>query len=274
MSFETELEAFKAYARAMPNNCVFLVDTYDTLEGVRLAIEVGRWLRDKGQQMVGIRLDSGDLAQLSIEARKLLDEAGFQECVIVASNNLDEHIISSLKDQKATISVWGVGTRLVTAFNQPALSGVYKLTAIRQPGQPWEYKLKLSEQAIKVNNPGLIQVRRYQQDGQFLADVLFDEELGAGNSGWMVDPLDSTRRLRIPVETQFSDLLEPVFRSGRCIANLPPLEVSRQRVQTQLSHLHPGIKRFLNPAEYPVGLEETLHDLKTRLILEARGTRL
>ena len=135
MSFESELEAFEAYAKAMPNNCVFLVDTYDTLEGVRHAIEVGRRLRQRGHEMVGIRLDSGDLAYLSIEARKILDDAGFPKAKILASNDLDEHLIADLKQQGATIAVWGVGTRLVTAYDQPALGGVYKLSALRDAEQ-------------------------------------------------------------------------------------------------------------------------------------------
>lgn len=121
MSFDSEPEAFQAYADAMPNNCVFLVDTYDTLDGVRAAIEVGKRLRETGHEMVGVRLDSGDLAYLSIEARKLLDAAGFPDAVIVASNDLDETIIASLKQQGAKIGLWGVGTKLVTAFDQPAL---------------------------------------------------------------------------------------------------------------------------------------------------------
>ena len=131
MSFDDEREAFLAYAEAVPNNCVFLVDTYDTLEGVRHAVETGKWLREHGYEMVGIRLDSGDLAWLSIEARKILDEAGFPKAVIIASNNLDEHIIASLKEQGAQINVWGVGTKMITAYDQPALGGVYKLSAIR-----------------------------------------------------------------------------------------------------------------------------------------------
>jgi nicotinate phosphoribosyltransferase len=140
MCFESELEAFRTYAEAMPNNATFLVDTYDTLEGVRHAIEVGMLLRERGQKFLGIRLDSGDLAWLSKEARKLLDEAGFTETVIVASNDLDEHLIESLKGQGACIGAWGVGTKLVTAYDQPALGGVYKLGAIRKPGDPWSYR--------------------------------------------------------------------------------------------------------------------------------------
>ncbi|MFP5504089.1 MAG: nicotinate phosphoribosyltransferase, partial [Candidatus Sericytochromatia bacterium] len=164
MSFDDEFAAFQAYAEAMPNNCVFLVDTYDTLEGVRNACKVGRWLRDRGHKLAGVRLDSGDLAYLSIEARKILDEEGFPEATIVASNDLNELIIESLKHQGAKISVWGVGTQLATAFDQPALGGVYKLSALRAPGEDWKYKLKLSEQAIKISNPGILQVRRFHSE--------------------------------------------------------------------------------------------------------------
>ena len=124
MAFDDEGEAFEAYARALPNNCLFLVDTYDTLEGVRKAISVGRRLKERGSRLLGIRLDSGDLAYLSIEARKLLDAAGFPDAKIVASNDLDEGLIASLKEQGAKIAVWGVGTKLATAYDQPALGGI------------------------------------------------------------------------------------------------------------------------------------------------------
>jgi len=123
MCFDSEAESFEVYAAAMPNNCVFLVDTYDSLDGARNAVRVGRWLRERGHRMIGIRLDSGDLAYLSIEARRILDDAGFTEATIVASNNLDEALIPSLKEQGATIGVWGVGTQLATAFDEPALGG-------------------------------------------------------------------------------------------------------------------------------------------------------
>src|SRR6266849_1713418 len=175
MSFDSELEAFAAYAKALPNNCIFLVDTYDSLEGVRHAVEIGRELRRQGHGLAGIRLDSGDLAFLSIKARKILDEAGFKDAVIVASNDLDEHIIESLKLQGATINVWGVGTKLVTAYDQPALGGVYKLSAIRKTDGSWEHKVKLSEQTAKVTNPGVLQVRRFQEGKEFIGDAIYDE---------------------------------------------------------------------------------------------------
>lgn len=271
MSFDDEPAAFQAYAKAMPNNCVFLVDTYDTLEGVRRAVEAGRWLRSQGHEMLGVRLDSGDLAYLSIEARKILDEGGFPKATIVASNDLDEHLIESLKQQGATINVWGVGTKLVTAYDQPALGGVYKLAAVREPGEPWQYKVKLSEQAIKVSNPGIQQIRRYVADGECKADLIYDEELGIADPPTMIDPMDFTRRKTIPPGTSYTDLLVPIFRGGKRVYDPPALVESRKRAIEQLSLFHGGVKRFANPHKYPVGLESRLHDLKTQLILKARA---
>jgi len=270
MSFDDELEAFRAYAKAMPNNCVFLVDTYDTLEGVRKAAEVGKWLRSQGHEMIGIRLDSGDLAYLSIEARKLLDEAGFPKAVIVASNDLDETIIDSLKDQGATISVWGVGTKLVTGYDQPALGGVYKLSAIREAGGEWKHKVKLSEQSIKVSNPGIQQVRRYRSATENVGDVIYDVQADLTGGCIMVDPQDMTRQKRIPGDTRYSDLLAPIFRKGRRIYESPPLTQIKERARQELSLFHSGVKRFVNPHQYPVGLEKSLFALKTDLILRSR----
>ncbi len=271
MCFDDELDAFRTYADAMPNNCVFLVDTYDTLEGVRKAVQVGRELRERGHEMAGIRLDSGDLAYLSIEARKILDEAGFEKAAIVASNDLDEHILTSLKDQGATIGIWGVGTRLATAYDQPALGGVYKLSAVRRPGEPWQYKLKLSEQAIKVSNPGILQVRRYLNDGEAIGDVIYDVQHPIDGDCTMVDPFDATRRKNFSAGTESADLLVPIFREGKRVYDVPPLGKSRDRAKRQLAAFHGGVKRFVNPHQYPVGLEKGLHDRKTKLILQARG---
>jgi nicotinate phosphoribosyltransferase len=269
MSFPSELEAFMTYADVMPNNTLLLVDTYDTLEGVRHAIETGRRLRERGHELAGIRLDSGDLAYLSIEARRMLDEAGFPNARIAASNDLDEHIITSLKEQGARIDLWGVGTKLITAFDQPALGGVYKLTAMRAGGE-WKYKVKLSEQAIKVSNPGILQVRRFFANGQAAGDMIFSED-GAQPATTIVDPLDPTRRKRFDESTPWEDLLVPVFRRGVPVCDPPPLDEIRKRRERQLELFHPGIKRLVNPHRYPVGLEQQLFDLKTRLILEARG---
>ncbi len=271
MLFDEELEAFRAYARAMPGNTILLVDTYDTLEGVRHAIEVGRELRKDGQRLAGIRLDSGDLAWLSLQARRLLDEAGLTDTAILASNELDEHVIHALQDQKAAITVWGVGTRLVTGWGDPALGGVYKLSAVRDgPGRPWRPRVKLSEQLAKTTVPGILQVRRYHHAEGFLGDVIFDVELGIPPAPEMVDPLDFTRRRVIPEGTPFEDLLVPVLRQGAPAWAAPPLTEVRARAAAQLGRLHSGVKRLVHPHAYPVGLERSLHDLRTRLVLEAR----
>lgn len=271
MAFDGEQEAFDAWARAMPNNAVFLVDTFDSLAGVRRAAQVGEALRGRGQKLLGVRLDSGDLAYLSIEARRILDEAGFPEAQVFASSELDERIIESLKSQGARIGVWGVGTRLVTAFDEPALGGVYKLAAVREPGGTWRQKVKLSEQAIKISTPGIQQVRRFRYGGEFVADALYDETLGIPSTPTIIDPLDMTRRKHLGPDLAWEDLLVPVFRAGRPTGPLPTLAEARERTQEQLAGFHAGIKRFVNPHQYPVGLEERLFDLKTRLVLEARG---
>jgi nicotinate phosphoribosyltransferase len=273
MSFDSELEAFDAYAEVMPNNCVLLVDTYDSLEGVRHAIEVGRRLRQRGKELAGIRLDSGDLAWLSTQARKLLDEAGFQKAAIIASNDLDEHLIQSLAVEGAAIGVWGVGTKLCTAYDEPALGGVYKLAAVRRPGQPWHHRIKLSEQAVKVTTPGIQQVRRFIQGSEFVADAIYDEELGIPEPCTIVDPLDSTRQKTLGPEAQGADLLVTVYDRGRRVHESPPLATSRERTREQLACFHAGIKRLSNPHQYPVGLERRLYERRTELVIRLRQHR-
>jgi nicotinate phosphoribosyltransferase len=271
MAMGDELEAFRAYAEALPNNCTFLVDTYETLQGVRHAITVGQELRARGHRLAGIRLDSGDLAYLSREARVLLDEAGFTDAVIVASNDLDEHLVASLKAQGAQIGVWGVGTKLVTAYDQPALGGVYKLTAIEGPDGRWIPRVKLSEQAIKVSNPGVLQVRRHRHEGRLVGDAIWDETLGTDSPLRIVDPLDPNREKVMPAEAEAEELLVPIFRAGRRVYDPPPLPELRARTQRSVAELHPGITRFLNPHSFPIGLERRLHVEKTALIRRARG---
>ncbi|MGA2796664.1 MAG: nicotinate phosphoribosyltransferase [Thermoguttaceae bacterium] len=271
MCFDDELTAFRTFAQAMPNNCIFLVDTYDTLQGVRNATVIGQELRRLGHEMIGIRLDSGDLAWLSIQAREILDDAGFPNAVILASNDLDENIIVSLKEQGAKIDAWGVGTRLVTGHDDPALGGVYKLSGIRRADGPWEPKIKLSEQAAKISNPGVLQVRRYRRDGECAGDVIFDENHPVEGDCTMVDPFDVTRRKVMPIDAACEDLLVPILRRGQKVYQSPALAIIRQRTGQQLAAFHGGIKRFVNPHQYPVGLELGLNERKQKLILEARG---
>jgi nicotinate phosphoribosyltransferase len=271
MSFDSELEAFEVYARHMPNNVTLLVDTYDSLSGVQHAITVGNQLRERGYELAGIRLDSGDLAYLSIEARKMLDDAGFEKTSIVASNDLDEYIMDSLKIQGARISIWGIGTKLVTAYDQPALGGVYKLAAIENEAGDWDYTLKLSEQAIKVSTPGIQQVRRFKDSKGYVSDMIFNIETPLVGKATMVDPYDFTKNRSFAETVQFEDLLVPVFVKGQLIYSLPSVHETRKRVKDQLSHFYKGIKRFVNPHTYPVGLEKELFEMKTELILKLRA---
>ena len=271
MSFDSELEAFEAFARAQPNNSVFLVDTYDTLQGVRHAAEVGRRLRASGHRLLGIRLDSGDLAYLSIEARRILDEEGFPEVAIMASNDLDEHIVTSLKQQGARITVWGVGTRLVTGNDQPALGGVYKLAAVRDSAaEAWEPRIKLSEQAVKISTPGVLGVRRFRADGEYAGDMIYDVESPPPDGATIVDPLDMTRRKRFEADCRWEELLEPALAGGRRVRAPDTLDAARERARRQLDGFHAGVKRLVNPHRYPVGLELGLHERKTELILALR----
>lgn len=271
MAFDDEKEAFQTYAEQLPNSCIFLVDTYDTIEGVKKAIEVGKWLKKNGKKLLGIRLDSGDLAYLSIKSRAMLDEAGFHDTNILASNELDETIISELKRQGAKINVWAVGTNLVTASNQPALDGVYKLSAIRNPGESWKYKLKLSEQMIKISNPGILQVKRYKGPEGYITDAMYDTTMGISNKSILIDPLDPTRKRTIHKNWSSKDLLVPIFQQGKCVYQTPLLSEIRETTQTELSHFHSGIKRFIHPHEYMVGMEKSLYDLKVNLINNIRN---
>ena len=276
MSFPDELSAFKAYAEALPGNCVLLVDTYNTIEGVKHAIEVGKILEEKGKKLLGVRIDSGDLAYFSIEARKMLDAAGFTETKVIASNDLDENIISSLHEQQAAIDTWGIGTKLVTAFDQPALGAVYKLAAIENKEGEWQYKIKLSEQSVKVNNPGIQQVRRFYYisgNRKFLrADMIYDTLVTLADTYTIIDPIDPTRRKKInPTAFTYRDLLEPVFQKGRQVYHTPNIHEVRKLTLENLEELPSGIKRNVNPHAYPVGLEEQLYQGKTELILKLRN---
>ena len=272
MGFDDETEAFDAYADAAPNNVTLLVDTYDTLDGVRRAAAVGKRLEAQGRKLSGVRLDSGDLAYLSIEARKILDAAGLPGVKVVASNDLDEHLIASLKQQGARIDVWGVGTNLVTAKDQPALGGVYKLTAIGGADGAWSPRLKLSATAAKTSIPGVLNARRfYGPDGLAVADAIYDESPGLDAARPIVDPADPTRRRRLPTGCRSDDLLRPVLRRGDRVAGVGTLADARARVREQLAAFHPSIKRLTNPHEYPVGLSAPLHDLRQRLTLEMKG---
>ncbi|MGE0870944.1 MAG: nicotinate phosphoribosyltransferase [Kofleriaceae bacterium] len=272
MFHRDELSAFRSYAHALPGNCTFLVDTYDTLEGVRHAITVGRELRAAGHELTGIRLDSGDLAHLSIEARQMLDAAGFQDAKIIASNDLDETLIASLHEQGAQIDSYGVGTKLVTGYDQPALGGVYKLGAYRDETGQWHDAIKLSEQPIKISNPGILQVRRLRRDGELAGDVIYDS--AAGLSGATLHDIEHPHEPPfMPAFETSEDLLVTMLDRGHRVREPDTLEAARARASRELAMLSPRTRRFLNPQPYPVGLDSHLHHRKQQLIAEARGRR-
>ncbi|OWY24319.1 nicotinate phosphoribosyltransferase [Sphingobacteriales bacterium UPWRP_1] len=261
MCFDTELESFAAYAKAMPNNCIFLVDTYNTIEGVKNAVKIGNWLRQNGHDLLGIRLDSGDLGQLSKQARQILDQNGFTNAVITASNDLDEYKIAELKASGATIGLWGVGTNLVTAQDQPALGGVYKLGAIQNNIGQWQYRLKLSEEVVKTSNPGMLQVCRFSDahTGQWLADMLYSELEGNLQMPATMHTF-AGQKLQMPPDVHCQNLLQPVFRNGKQVYQLPSLAQIQARTKAQL-------QQFENSAQpYPAGLENNLFLLKQQLI--------
>jgi nicotinate phosphoribosyltransferase len=248
------------------------VDTYDSLTGVAHAIETGRRIQAGGGRLAGIRLDSGDLAYLSIEARRMLDEAGFTDTKIVASNDLDEQTIASLRAQGARIDIWGVGTRLDTCFDQPALGAIYKLSAICDPGGGWRYPVKLSEQSSKISIPGVLGVRRFvDARGRFRADMIYDEDLPAPPDGnVIVDPADPLRMRSIESDWSPQELVLPAMRAGVRVSPPPSLDEVRARARDQIGSLHPAIRRLLNPHLYPVGLEMRLHERRTALVVERR----
>jgi nicotinate phosphoribosyltransferase len=180
-------------------------------------------------------------------------------------------IRDSLKIQGAPITVWGVGTKVVTASDQPALGGVYKLAALRTPDGQWDYKIKLSEQAIKINTPGIQQVRRYKEPKGFIADMIYNIEMPPAEHPLMTDPLDFTKRRSFEDDSNYEDLLVDIYKEGTFVYTLPSITKIKERVKEQLANLHEGSKRFANPHLYPVGLEEQLFDLKTDLILQLRN---
>ncbi len=270
MFHDSELASFRAYADAMPGNCTFLVDTYDTIDGVRHAIQVGAELRKSGHALAGIRLDSGDLAHLSIEARSMLDAAGFPDAKIVASNDLDETLIGNIIEQGARIDVWGVGTKLVTAYDQPALGGVYKLGASRDANGVWQDAIKLSEQPIKISNPGILQVRRLRRHGMLAGDVIYDSERGLSSPPSLHDIDDPHRPAFAPTADAGDDLLVPAFVDGKRVL-ATDLAAARARAAADLAALSPRSRRFMNPQPYPVGLDPHVHRRKLELIANARS---
>ena len=269
MSFPDELTAFRAYAEVFPANCLLLVDTYDTLgSGVPNAITVFRELREKGQEPMGIRLDSGDLAFLSRQARKMLDEADFPNAKIFASGDLDEEVIWDLKAQGAAIDVWGVGTRMITSQNNPALGGVYKLAAEEVNGELVP-RIKISENPAKITNPGKKKVLRIysREDRHALADLiaLHDEVYDASEPLTIFDPENTWKRMTLTDYT-LRELLVPIFRGGEQVYRSPDLHCIAAYARDELDTFWSEYKRLHRPQRYKVDLSQRLYDLKQSLL--------
>ncbi len=273
MSFDSELEAFRAYAAAMPDNCILLVDTYDVEHGIENAIIVGKELAAKGHKLNAIRIDSGDLAWLSKKARKMLDEAGLTDTGIILSNDLDEYTITSLNDQQASYTGLGVGTHLAAAYGQPALGGVYKLSAIREAeDESWQPRMKLSEQVYKRTIPGVLDVRRYfSEDGKFVGDAIIDVNDNIDDEVVIVDPLDGTRRTKLGEGRSFKTLLRPLVSAGKVEDVDLTARTARAYAAKQLESLDDSIRRFMNPHEYPCGIERGLFGRRDELVIKMRG---
>ncbi len=273
MSFDSELEAFRAFARTSPNNCTLLIDTYDVREGVENAITVAREMEARGERLAAIRIDSGDLAKLSKYVRGRFDEEGLGYVRISVSNDLDEYTIQSLLNQGAPIDSFGVGTKLATCYDQPALGGVYKLCARREAGQSaWTPTMKLSEQPYKRTIPGIQQVRRYVDEaGSPVCDMIFDESYLEGEGELrgteMVAVNDAALKTSV-AGMDYRELLVPVVRDGAAVAPREPLAAARERCAAALAALDPEYKRFLYPQVYVVGMESGLARVRDELVRE------
>ena len=270
MSFQDEYTAFRTYASLYPTACILLIDTYDTLKsGLPNAIRVFREMRDSGIQLqgYGIRMDSGDLAYLSKQVRKALDEAGFPDAVISASNDLDEYLISNLKQQGATITSWGVGTNLITSKDNPALGGVYKLAAVKDDKGVFLPKIKLSENTEKVTNPGNKDVYRiYEKEtGKIRADLicLTGETFDTTQDMILFDPVETWKKTLLKGGTYtMRPLLLPIFEEGRNVYSSPTTMEIREVCAKELDTLWEENKRFVNPSKIYVDLSQNLYDMK------------
>lgn len=280
MSFPDELTAFETYARLYPNACTLLVDTYDTLQsGVPNAIKTFDKMKEEGIEITkrGIRLDSGDLAYLSKEARKMLDEAGYPDAVICASNDLDENLISSLKEQGAAITSWGVGTNLITSKDCPSFGGVYKLAAMldKKTGK-FIPKIKLSENAEKITNPGNKTIYRFydKKNGKLIADViaLVGERIDTSKEYILFDPIETWKKTKLAPDTYtVKELLVQVFKNGECIYHSPSVLELRDICKADLDTLWPESKRLHYPHKIHVDLSRKLWKMKQALLDEYHG---
>ena len=276
MAFESELEAFRAYARAFPNNCILLIDTYDVRQGLENAITVGLEMKQRGERLIGVRIDSGDLSWLAKMCRERLDGAGLSDCGVVLSNDLDEYTISSIRNEGAQVMSWGVGTKLATAYDQPTLGGVYKLSATRAgKDAPWVDRIKIAENSSKLTFPGVLGIRRYYHEDGFIAgDMVYDVNAPINGEERIVDPMDQLRQ-KVLSGKRFEELLHPLARNGKSV--LEPCYrdalAAAERVRQGLENVHETQKRMLNPHSYPVGLECGLAHRRLDLVASRRDIK-
>ena len=274
MSFPDEYTAFKTYAELYPDACTLLVDTYDTLKsGVPNAIRVFQEMKEAGKLngRYGIRLDSGDLAYMSKEARKMLDAAGFEDAVIAASSDLDEYLIDSLKSQGAKITSWGVGTNLITSKDCPAFGGVYKLAAVKTGEGDFVPKIKLSENTEKITNPGNKTVYRIyeKENGKLKADLicLVDDQFDESKDLTIFDPLETWKKTHLKGGTYtLRELMVPVFKNGECVYTSPSVMDIRKYCMEEQNTLWDETRRLVNPHEVYVDLSDRLYRMKTDLL--------
>lgn len=275
MSFPDEYTAFKTYAKMYPDSCTLLVDTYDVLKsGVPNAIRVFEEMREEGivPKKYGIRIDSGDLAYLSKEAYKMLAAAGFDDAVISASSDLDEYLINSLKTQGCTVTSWGVGTNLITSSDNPAFGGVYKLAAIKKPGdKEFTAKIKISENPEKITNPGNKTIYRIydKESSKIKADLicLVGETFDPSEDLKIFDPISTWKKSILPAGSyQIREMLVPIFLNGQCVYSSPAVMDIKAYCQQELNTLWDENRRLMNPQTVYVDLSQKLFDLKHKLL--------
>jgi nicotinate phosphoribosyltransferase len=268
-SFDKEIDSFRTFSQIFPDHCVLLVDTYDVSDGVRNAIQVAEEMRREGKTLKGIRIDSGDLAYYSKVARDMLDQAGFHEVKILASSDLDEWLIETLRDQGARIDIWCVGTRLMTSYQTPALGVVYKLMAADRGDGKLMPKIKISQNPEKVTNPGIKKIIRfYNVKGRMMGDLLteVDEPVPEGVPVTAHHPMYDYLKKTYKPPYYAREIMVPIYREGRQVYDPPSLDQVKRHAEEELESLEDETKRFINPHIYKVSLSNNLHQIKKRLL--------
>jgi nicotinate phosphoribosyltransferase len=269
MAFESELESFRAYADIYPDACILLIDTYDIIEGCKNAIIVGKELEKKGKKLIGVRIDSGDLTYFSREVRKMLNRAGLTYTKIVASNEIDEYIIEEIQHQKGAVDVWGIGTKLATCYDDPALGGVYKL--VEMDHQP---KLKISSNVEKTTIPSKKRLFRvYNGDDYMVGDIIELIEKKDLEEGYVYDPLNPMRYYKLINPYKVEELLKLKVEKGKSLIKYIGWQEARKVMEEDINHLPDASKRLLNPQNYKVSISKSLHELRTELIAQYIGTK-